>query len=428
MPRPLFEEHELRRTVVKEMHLRCWPSIAPPSYIIQLLRVGDPADPSLDQALTLPRNAVCDQTHDRHLSGVFAGNVSFTCETHSEATTTTLFASVDASEISARLDQLPQLQDALVWACAMPGKVIRATRILICEDEPQAEALISQTSFNQHELVSCHIGTTATNTGARIWSDFHIRDDGFGMVVIAANDLLPSELARVTQRLQELGNYRNLALLGLPIAREGWIVLDAIERDLSRLANDILDAETDDDRLLDEITSISVRLTKRASDSDFRMDATQAYGAIVNDRLADLNPRSCGGYLSLADFTQRRLLPALRTCDAHKRRAAQLDARAQQFAALLRTRIDMRIERQNAMVLESMERNSARQLRLQQLVEGLSVVALSYYTISLLAHVLEGAEHVFGIDPGMAIALATPLVVALVWLTMRQAKARLHLA
>jgi hypothetical protein len=62
----------------------------------------------------------------------------------------------------------------------------------------------------------------------------------------------------------------------------------------------------------------------------------------------------------------------------------------------LRTR---ETHRKSERLLRSMERSSSLQLRLQQLVEGLSVVALSYYGISLIGYML-GRRAPFRTFPG----------------------------
>ena len=54
---------------------------------------------------------------------------------------------------------------------------------------------------------------------------------------------------------------------------------------------------------------------------------------------------------------------------------------------LLRTRVDVDRSRQSQQLLESMDRRADLQLRLQHTVEGLSVVAISYYAVNLLSYI-----------------------------------------
>lgn len=420
-----FDEHDLRRPLVKEMHLRSWPAFAAPCHVVQFVRlVGRDYQLSSDARLNEAIGGIV-QAGARHTSGELAGGVHFTCERHNEATTTTLFSSANIGAFEWDIRNVASLRDPLEWACSLSGKVMRATHILICRDEAEAEMLLPSIGFSRPELVSCYIGGSEKTRGARIWSDFHIRENGFGLTLIAANDLPREELSRWAQRLQELGNYRNLALLGLPLAREGWDMLDATEDGLASLAHNVLEASSDDSVFLEEITALTMRLARDSASIDYRMDATEAYGAIVLDRLADLNVGKISGFQSLVDFTQRRLLPALRTCQAHRRRGAQLEQRLQEFAALLRTRVETRIEQQNALVLASMERNSERQLRLQQLVEGLSVVAISYYSIAILEHIATSIDNIFELGLHSAATSMAPLVIIIAWLFIRRERLKL---
>ena len=64
-------------------------------------------------------------------------------------------------------------------------------------------------------------------------------------------------------------------------------------------------------------------------------------------------------------------------------------------------------EKQNRDLLGSMNRRTKLQLRLQQTVEGLSVVAISYYAVALLAYPIKAWP---GIDHERTIALSVPIV------------------
>ncbi len=63
---------------------------------------------------------------------------------------------------------------------------------------------------------------------------------------------------------------------------------------------------------------------------------------------------------------------------------------------------------------------------MQQLVEGLSVVALSYYLLGLIKLVLDGiAKATHGFEASTILALLVVPVVLLVWIAMAFAKRRL---
>lgn len=62
-----------------------------------------------------------------------------------------------------------------------------------------------------------------------------------------------------------------------------------------------------------------------------------------------------------------------------------------------------------------MDRRADLQLRLQHTVEGLSVVAISYYAVGLLSYALYPLAAKLSVDKSYLIAGLTPLVVLAVW-------------
>ncbi|MDR6510563.1 putative membrane-anchored protein [Novosphingobium capsulatum] len=403
-----MHEHEWRRQIVNEMHLRRWPVLRAPMQVVQQVRLVDDAARDAEWAAwaAMPEGGEVRRADRRHVSGTLAGGVSFTWERHSEASTQTLFAPLD-SDISA----------AIAWMESLPGATVRATRLVIVADEADAAQVMPAMGLVHDDLVSCHVAGPM-----RIWSDFHIGEDGYGRMLVAACGLEGGDLTRAVQRLQELSSYRNLALLGLPVARAAWPRLDQAEADLRRLGEALTRDDVRDDDLMDQLSGLSLAIAAVASTTDYRMSATAAYALLVEERLADLAPRPIPGFLSLGEFTQRRFLPAVRTCAAFSRRERQVAARAGQFTALLRARIETRIENQNGALLASLERSAVRQLRLQHLVEGLSVVGISYYATALIGHVLEGGESLVHFDARLAVGVITPLVMLATWLALRHAR------
>ena len=94
----------------------------------------------------------------------------------------------------------------------------------------------------------------------------------------------------------------------------------------------------------------------------------------------------------MTKFLERRLLPAMRTCQAVENQLESLSRRIDRAIDLLRARVDVTLESQNQKVLAQMNRRSQLQLRLQQTVEGLSVAAISYYMVGLTRYGLEAGQ------------------------------------
>lgn len=420
-----FKEHELRRQVVQEMHLRRFPEFALPADITQWVKLVDPAmrEEEHRQVLAMPATPYEDVTSPRrHLAGRGTGGLRISWERHSEASTTTLIRS-GAQLLPGGWTAKPDAGTAAAveWAEKLPGSVIRATKIMAVADEAAAQPLLEAAGFLESDLVSCHVAG-----GARIWTDFRIHGDDYGRLIIAANGLLPGDLARCVQRLQELGNYRNMALLGLPLAQASWARLDALEQAFDKAGRMQSSPDLRDDDLLFHLSELTAELLTVTTQCGYRMSATAAYAEIVTSRLAELNVRPIAGYHSLIDFTDRRFKPAVRTCATLTGRLDALNQRAERYTAMLRTRVDTRIENQNGRLLASLDRSARTQLRLQHLVEGLSTVAISYYALSLLSYPVRAAvKHWPDVSEYEVLGIAMPLVVACVFLFMSALRRRL---
>ena len=154
--------------------------------------------------------------------------------------------------------------------------------------------------------------------------------------------------------------------------------------------------------------------------------ATAAYEAIVQDRVAALRETRFMGGQMLTEFMSRRYHPAMRTAKSAERRLNAMLARSERAGELLRTRVDVWRGAQNQALLQRMDSRADLQLRLQHTVEGLSVVAISYYAVGLGGYLLSPLAYAAGIDKSVLIAGLTPVVVICVWLAMRRIKARLH--
>ena len=87
--------------------------------------------------------------------------------------------------------------------------------------------------------------------------------------------------------------------------------------------------------------------------------------------------------------------------------------------------MDVERSAQNQELLASMDRRSDLQLRLQRTVEGLSVVAISYYAVNLALYLLGPVEKVAGLTKTVLAAAVTPVVVVAVWWMIRRIHKRM---
>ena len=76
---------------------------------------------------------------------------------------------------------------------------------------------------------------------------------------------------------------------------------------------------------------------------------------------------------------ERRLAPAMQTCETAAWRLESLSRRLARASDLLRTQVDVALQEQNRDLLLSMDRRARLQSRLQRILEVISIVALTYY-------------------------------------------------
>jgi uncharacterized membrane-anchored protein len=171
---------------------------------------------------------------------------------------------------------------------------------------------------------------------------------------------------------------------------------------------------------LKSLLRVAAELEALRAQTTFRFGATAAYEAIVSDRIRVLRERRFEGRQTFQEFMARRFDPAMRTVKSTEGRLSAMAERAARAGDLLRTRVDVDRQAQNAELLASMDRRADLQLRLQRTVEGLSVVAISYYAVNLAAYIAYPATEPLGLSKGFATALLTPPVVLAVFLMVRR--------
>lgn len=294
-------------------------------------------------------------------------------------------------------------------AFSLPGEVLVAASLDLVPHagaEPPAEAFRTRADTVVGGAVA----------GGRGWAytDFRIRDDGFTRMLVLNREMGLGQAGRTVQRLLEIETYRMMALLAFPVARKAAPDLAAMEAELADIVARMAGSTPQDEaRLLDDLTRLAARVEHLQSATRFRFEAAEAYDALVGRRLGELREVRIAGLSTLEEFLHRRLAPAMATCRSSARRIGNLATRVARASTLLRTRVDIEREQQNQMILAAMNRRGRLQLRLQQTVEGLSVVVITYYGVSL-AGVLAKAAKAAGLDwnPDLVMGIAVPVVAA----------------
>lgn len=327
-----------------------------------------------------------------------------------------------APQLGQAFAQVPLRHVPQKWLHALEGLVMVATHVSLLPDG--ATLADMRAAFGGNLLAG-----SASQGAARVWTDFAIAPDGFGRVVIQDMGMQYQQAGRLVQRVLEVETYRMMAMLGLPHAQQAAPVLNAIEGELVRLASGMTDSidgiaggEPDDERgLLQMITALAARMEKLALENSYRFAASKAYYRLVHSRIEELGEIRIEGVPTIREFMDRRLAPAMNTCEATVRRQEALAERIGRTNDLLRTRVGIVQEQQNRRILESLNARAAQQLRLQQAVEGLSVVAISYYSVGLLSYAGKAMKAAgWPVSPDIMTGALMPFMVVVVWLGLRR--------
>ena len=159
----------------------------------------------------------------------------------------------------------------------------------------------------------------------------------------------------------------------------------------------------------------------RALDNGYRFAASRAYFRLVRARIEELREQRIEGTPTVEEFMDRRLAPAMNTCESTAARQEALGRRIAATNDLLRTRVGIVQEKQNRQILQSMNARAAQQLRLQLAVEGLSVAAISYYLVGLLGYAGKAGKALgLPVNPDLLLGVMVPIVAGAVWIGQRR--------
>jgi uncharacterized membrane-anchored protein len=261
-------------------------------------------------------------------------------------------------------------------------------------------------------------------------TDLRLSGDGFTRFTLLDFGLPADQAAREAQRLCEIEAYRMLAMLGFPMAQRESAQLAELERALQGAVDALASRDTQDDaRAFDTLTQLAAEVEHATVRTRYRLSATRAYHRIVERRLADLREQRIDGVQTLSGFLARRFAPAMEFCDSTDRRLTDIADRINRAVSLARMRVEMHREASNQELFRALARRQKLQLRLQQTVEGLSVVAISYYALGLVGYLAKAAK---GLPPLQALntdivvgAAVLPVIGGAAWFIHRLRK---HLA
>ncbi|MEM8788792.1 MAG: DUF3422 domain-containing protein [Pseudomonadota bacterium] len=423
-----IEDYPERYALSNELHARPFPELAAPcrAAYVAIKREKDAAYRDRGEDLAhlvelLDRHGAPHPAPGTNHHTVRLGRGMLKWEQHTEFVTYTVFADGVADT---PFDGSAHALLSADWLSRAPGKLLSSCLVRI-ETATSREAAADRVQQAFHTwFVPESLATSSVLDGAAvIGSDFRIDENGHvRFAVLAANGTGRRRLGRIVQRLLEIETYKSMAMLALPHARRVSGKVATLDKELAETVQHMADGPEGDEETLDRLLRISAEVELLSASTAFRFGAAGAYEAIVNQRIEVLREERLGGRQTFGEFMMRRFDPAMRTYRSAQARMKELSQRAERASNLLRTRVDVASAMQNAEVLRRMDDRAALQLRLQQTVEGLSVVAISYYAVNLAANVTAPLAADAGIGSGWVYAGLTPAVVLLVWLFVRRVR------
>ena len=414
--------HPLRDMLDKELQQRTFPALTAPCRLCQFMLTVSPASRSselafIQQLAKAQGSHFSDADNDINLP-LFGGSLRF--EKHGEFSSYVFIQNGSAKQLfDDPLDFLPTKD----WLDDIPGQIFRVVQLSVITPAQLNTCGNIDTLFNPDNCIS----SLLAGQKARIWTDFQKHAEGAGRMLLVDHGLSPAALGRLVQQLFDLGNYRKLSLLGWPLSRQALAKLTLLEQQLSDITQRIEHKQSDDERLLNEITTMAAQTEHLIADTSSRLQATAAYYQLTLDRIKSLNETPIEGLLSLQDFSERRLTPAFRTSESVVFRQNTLSGRLGRSTELLRTRINLKLEQQNQQLLASMDRRAKLQLNMQQMVEGLSLVAISYYAVQLAEKAIKALGYWLPqLNTQLWQSISVPVVVVIVAVVLIWVNRQLH--
>ncbi len=415
----LFQEHPQRQALNDEVHARPPVPLDTPelvTYLAFLHQDGSAVREGIHLRLLAEQLGL--PTPDTESGHVFldAGTFRLKWERHNEFSSYAFFRRVqlgDASEEHA-LYAVPAS-----WRKDIPGQLIVATHV---EVRPAADVSPEIVAQQLSPRGPAQVAARVADGAGWIFTDFHIHE-GFSRFLVIDASFTPRQAGRIVQRLLEIETYRVMALLAFPVAKQVGRLLSRAEDELADLMDNLGAATTpeDDGAVLARLTRLAADVERSVARTTFRFGAAAAYYRLVQQRIEDLRETRLTGFQTLHEFMERRLTPAIATCATMARRQDDLSGRVARNSQLLRTRVDIELQRQNQELLAQMNRRARLQLRLQETVEGLSVVAITYYGSQLVNYLAKGTKPFLGpATPEVITAISIPVIAGFVALGLRR--------
>lgn len=403
-----MRNHVLRNEISQEVHARPFQKLYPEMGVVHVAATCDAEDRvalqdslskvMLENSIPLPD----DLSRFFHASGE---TMAVRYEPHNEFYTLTLY----------QLDERSTGRLHAYWK-NFPGAMLCGVEILF---EDQSAGVPNPKDYFSNRQVS---GSLVMGGAAKVWTDFYpAGEDGLVRILVQNVSLLSFQAGRLIQRLCEIETYRHTALLALPDAKAVMPQLTEMDKQLAKITHEIASSSNSQD-LLTELMLLAARLEELSADTANRFSASEAYFTVLDNRITELREARIEGLQTMAQFVERRLDPARKTCRSAKERIERLSIRIARATELIRSQVDLSIEQQNQQLLSGLNDRSRRQLRLQAKLESFTIIVVTYYAFDLLERSIRNSITIDSLRDDILwwVSVSVPLIAGVLWLYVRR--------
>lgn len=441
-------DHPSRRQLHEEVHARppiaLWPNerVLSQSFLLDAESRQSQIEwiAKLSRVLGVPNNSELDQSFKVLMLVPEPERVVIKWELHGEFATIAAIVKnkvkISGPLIKSRLEIEKQLDDLFARLECLPISQAGGERISALDLCFEQRSLFSDAEevagiFNGNTLLGSYL---LNNKKSQVWTDLQLDDDGFISYFIPHDILGSRQAGRIARGLAEAETYRMAAMIAFPVAKSLSAPLRMAESELAALSEKISQflpesgAHTEKDgQFLGALSQLASTIEQWISGYGLRFTASEAYSQLLNKNLNELKETPIQGVQTLSEFMDRRFQPAMGTCIWTQRRLKELSDRVSRTTQTLRTRIEFVNEEQTQKLLASMDQRAKLQLRLQETVESLSVLVLTYYAVGLLGYMAKGGKEIgLPIHPEIVAAIAAPTVAILFFFVSRVRKKKIN--
>jgi uncharacterized membrane-anchored protein len=184
-----------------------------------------------------------------------------------------------------------------------------------------------------------------------------------------------------------------------------------------------------DEVIYKRLTELAVQIENLDAGSHRILHSTREYISLVRNLLSLMKEERLPRMESFQNFILSTLEPIERSNQLLTNLISTLNKKVFQQNELVRSRIDIRLEQQNQQIFHELKVQANKQIQLQETVEGFSVAAISYYSVSLIGYGLKSLPEslLMGLSVEVIKGIAVPFVVVATYWSMQKIKKKFGL-